>query len=68
MKGETMPLIAFMQKRVNQYAERKGFTSAQATERIMALWGREGNQQAVNDEIDAIVDEEFRSANAPGHK
>lgn len=66
MKGETLPLIAFMQKRVAQYAERKGFTADQATQRIMTLYGRECNQQAVNDEIDPVVDEELRSANVPG--
>ncbi len=60
-----MTSIEFNIDRVKQFAERTNQTVGQATAQIMSTFGTDCNQQAVNDLIDPVVDEIFKTHNRP---
>lgn len=65
MQREDSPLIAFNKARLNQYATRKGLTLTQAKAALVRIFGSDYNQKRVDEEVDPVVDEEFRSHKRP---
>ncbi|MBD2700119.1 hypothetical protein IC229_05700 [Spirosoma sp. BT702] len=60
-----MTRIEWDRARVEQYADRKGITLEEARQNLLLLYKRHCDLDALDTEVDPVVDESFKSFNRP---